>query len=102
VEAGWAGGQDEMEDTDCMAMGMSAPRFKPDHAHLCAPASPLPESETRLETHAMEDTGCMATGMSAPPVQRCKSCDRNVRGWHGATESGPWTMDKSQTPTSYA
>jgi hypothetical protein len=22
-------------------------------------------------------------------------------GWHGATENGPSTMDKSQTPTSY-
>jgi hypothetical protein len=30
--------EDEMEDTDCMAMGMSAPRFKPSHACLCAPA----------------------------------------------------------------
>jgi len=29
--------EDEMEDTDCMAMGMSAPRFKPSNACLCAP-----------------------------------------------------------------
>jgi hypothetical protein len=28
--------------------------------------------------------------------------NRNARVWHGATENGPGTMDKPQTPTSHA
>jgi hypothetical protein len=33
--------------------------------------------------------------------RRKKVANRNSGAWHGATENGPSTMDKSQTPTSY-
>ena len=57
---------------------------------------------SRVASPGNKGTPVARASQPHPHAAMGKFANRYVRGGHGATENGPWTMDESQTPTSYA
>ena len=83
------------------------PRCVADHEEIpsCHLACITNRGRTRLTTRTSRRASPHAVAVRAvavragvpAAVRRWKSRNRVIRVWHGATETGPWMMDKSQS-----